>query len=46
MMKMKMKSSRYDINRPRPRHGHKFSKYKNCLSIMVLICIKQYLSNV
>ena len=23
---------RYDINRPRSRHGHKYSKYKKCLS--------------
>ena len=36
-MKMKMKniSHRYDINRPRSRHGHKYSKYKKCLSIMM-----------
>ena len=27
-MKMKNKSHRYDINRPRSRHGHKYSKYK------------------
>ena len=29
-MKMKMEnvSNRYDINRPRPRHGNKYSKYK------------------
>ena len=24
---------RYDINRPTPRHGHKYTKYKLCLSI-------------
>ena len=32
-MKMKLniknKSQRYDINRLRPRHGHKYTKYKN-----------------
>ena len=41
-MKMKMKNSshKYDINRPRPRQGHKYSNYKKCLSMMV-ICIKQ-----
>ena len=46
-MKLKMKngSHRYDANRPRPRHGHKHTKYKMCLSIMVVICIKQHLSN-
>ena len=27
-MKMKNRSHRYDINRARPRHGHKYSKYK------------------
>ena len=25
-MKMKNRSHRYDINRPRSRHGHKYSK--------------------
>ena len=28
-----------------PRHGHKYTKYKICLSIMV-ICIKQHLTNI
>ena len=23
------RSHRYDINRPRPRHGHKYTKYKH-----------------
>ena len=40
MMKMKMKmknrSHRYDINRPKSRHGHKYNKYKNCLSMMII----------
>ena len=37
-MKMKMKNrlERYDINRPRSRHGHKYSKYKKCLNKMML----------
>ena len=34
IMKMKIKkkkrSHRYDINRPRYRHGHKYNKYKTC----------------
>ena len=38
-MKMKNRSDRYNINRPRSRHGHKYNKYKRCLSIMMLICI-------
>ena len=28
MLKMKNRSHRYDIDRPRPRHGHKYTKYK------------------
>ena len=38
-MKMKHWSSRYDINRPRPRHGHIFSKYKKCLGMMILFVL-------
>ena len=45
-MQKKNRSHRYDINRLRSRHGHKYSKYKNSLSIMMVICIKQHLSNV
>ena len=37
---------RYDINRRRSRHGHKFSKYKKYVSIMMVIFIKQRLSNI
>ena len=36
----------YEINRPRPRHGHKYTHYKLCLSTMMAICIKQHLSNI
>ena len=45
-MNMKNRSHRYDINRPRSRNGHKHSKYKTCFSMMMLICIKQNLSNI
>ena len=47
-MKMKMKniSHRYNINRPWSRHGHKYSKYKKCISMVMLMCIKQNLSNI
>ena len=31
-MKMKNRSHRYDINRPKSRRGHKYSKYKKCLT--------------
>ena len=39
-LNMKNRSSRYDINRNRCRHGHKYTKYKICLDI------KQHLSNI
>ena len=48
MMKVKMgmknKSQRYEINRPKSRHGRKYSKYKKCLGMMTLLCIKHHLS--
>ena len=37
---------RYDINRPRSRHGYKYGKYKKCLSMMMLACIRQHLSSI
>ena len=43
---MKNSSQRYHINRPRPRHGHRYIKYKMSLRIMIVICIKQHLSNI
>ena len=39
------KSHRYDITRPRPRHGHKYIIYKICLNLMMAIYIKQHLGN-
>ena len=36
------KDQRYEINRP--RHGHEYTKYKMCVSIMMDICIKQHLT--
>ena len=44
-LKMKNRSYTYDINRPWSRHGHKYTKYKMCLSIMVVTFIKQHPSN-
>ena len=44
-MKIKNSSNRSDKNRPGDRHGHKYSKYKKCLSMMMLI-FKQRLSNI
>ena len=45
-LKMKCGSYRNDINRPRPGHGHKYTKYTICLSTIMVICIKQHLSNI
>ena len=45
-MKMKNRSHRYDIYRPRSRNEHKYSKYKKCLGMMMIKCIKQHLSNI
>ena len=62
-VKMKNRSQRYELNRPRSRYGPKYTKYKMCLStwnyntnyssyyssmlsIMMVVCIKQYLSNI
>ena len=49
-MKMRLKikngSHRFGINRPRPRHWHKFTKNEMCLSFMIVICTKQHLSNI
>ena len=45
-MTMKYRSHRYNINRPRPRYGHKYTKYKMCLSTMMITCIKQHLNNI
>ena len=42
---MKNRSHRYNINRPSSRHGHKYRRYRKRLSMMMLICIKQHLSN-
>ena len=42
-MKMKNRSHRYDINRPRSRHGRKYNKYMY-LTMMMLINIKQTLA--
>ena len=40
-MEMKNRWQRYNINRPRSRHGHKYRKYKKYLTMMMLVCIKQ-----
>ena len=45
-LKMKNTSYRYDINRPRSGYGNNLNKYKVSLCIMMVICIKQQLSNI
>ena len=45
-MDAKSWSHRSDINKPTSRYGRKYSKYKNCLGMMMLICIKQHLNNI
>ena len=44
-LKMKSRSQKYDMNRPRSRHRHNYTKYEMCLSTTMAICIKQHLSN-
>ena len=36
-LKMKNGSHRHETNRTRPRYGHKYTKYKMCLS-MIMVC--------
>ena len=45
-LQVKNRIHRYNINWPRPRHGRRYTRYKICLSIMMVICIKQHLSNI
>ena len=30
---------KWDIKRTRPRYGHKYTKQKMCLSIIMVLCI-------
>ena len=45
-LKMKIRSQRYNIDRPRSRNLHKYNKYKMHLGIMIVIYIKQHLSTI
>ena len=38
-MKMKNGLHRYDKNRPKSKHEHKYSKYKKCFNMMMLLYI-------
>ena len=44
-VKKKNRSHRYNINRPTSRHMLTYTKYKKCLSMMMLVCIKQHPTN-
>lgn len=46
MLKMKKRWHRFNIYRPRSRNNSKYSKYKKSLTVMMLSCIKQHLSNI
>ena len=35
---MKNRSHRCDMNRTRSRHDYKYTKYKMCLSMMMIMC--------
>ena len=41
-LKMKNRSRRYDINRPRPIHGHKYPRYKMYLDIVMVIYVYMF----
>ena len=45
-IKMKKRSHRYDINGPKARNGNKYIKHKKFCKMIMLICIKQLLSNI
>ena len=40
----KSRSHRCDLNRPRSRHGHKYSKYKKCFIMIMVICMYKAIS--
>ena len=49
IMKIRWKWKKDHIDttyRPRSRHRHKYNKCKKCLSMILLTCIKQHLSNI
>ena len=47
-MKMKMKNSshRYDIIKPKPKHGHKYANGIISVSVWWCLYVKQHLSNI
>ena len=45
-LKIKYRSHRYNINKPRSRHEHKYTKWKMCLGMMMIVCVMLQLSNI
>ena len=45
-IQMKNRTHKYKINRPRYRHGCKYSKYKTSFTIMILKCTREHLINI
>ena len=45
-MKMKNRSHKHRINRPRSGDEHKYNKYKKNISMMMFLSIKQHLINI
>ena len=43
-MNMKNRQHWYDINRTRPRHSYEYTKYKMCLSMIMVMFIKKHLT--
>ena len=41
-----MINNKDDINIPRLRHGHKYTEYEICLSIMMVLYTKQHLNKI
>ena len=44
-IKIKNRSHRYEMNIPRSRNKHRYSKYKKCLCMVMPLCMKQHKSN-
>ena len=44
--KKKIRLQRRDINTPRSRHRHRYSKFKRRLIMKMLVCTKQHLNNI
>ena len=45
-MKVINRSHRYDKSNSRPRHRRRSTKYKTCLGMIMLVCVKHHPSNI